>query len=287
MRTILAEGESLVTIVDGFDFTEGPVWHPVDGYLVFSDIPANRIYRWQSDVLGVVRDPSNKTNGNAFDLEGRLVSCEHVTSRVVRTELDGTITVLADRFDGAELNSPNDVIVDRAGDVYFTDPVFGRVEAPMGVVRPIPQPVRGVYRWESGGRLTRIIDDFDAPNGLCLSLDERHLFVNDTTFNHIRRFELADGVATGGEVWAVVDGEGPGSADGMKLDSAGNLYCTGPGGVFVFDPSGAPLGVIRVPEAVGNFTWGAEDLRTLYLCASTSVYAIRTLVPGLRAFSQA
>lgn len=275
----------LETIADGFLFTEGPVWHPVENFLTFSDIPASRTYRWDQSGLSVLRDPSNKSNGNTLDRAGRLISCEHTTSRVVRTQPDGTIDVLVDSYKGRELNSPNDVIVDRAGLIYFTDPVYGRELEQMGVVRPIPQPVRGVYRLtESTSELRLLVDDFDAPNGLCLSLDERHLFVNDTTFNHIRKFEIVDGELVGGDVWAVLEGEGEGSADGMKIDSAGSLFCTGPGGVFVFDPEGELVEVIEVPEAVGNLTWGGDDLRTLFLCASTSVYAVRVDVPGLPVF---
>lgn len=286
MHRILDEGATLQTLADGFLFTEGPVWHPVERYLLFSDIPASRTYRWETGrVPTVVRDPSNKTNGNAFDRSGALLSCEHVTSRLVRTESDGTQTVLADSYRGRELNSPNDVIVDRAGIIYFTDPVFGRELGTMGVVRPVPQPVRGVYRLdERSGELALLIDDFVAPNGLCLSLDERHLFVNDTEFDHVRRFELVDGEAVGGDVWAVAEGEGPGSVDGMKFDSEGNLFCTGPGGVFVWAPDGTELGLIEVPEAVGNFAWGGDDLRTLFLCASTTVFTVRVAVPGIPAF---
>lgn len=278
--------EPLRTVADGFMFTEGPVWHPVEAHLTFSDIPASKTFRWsEAGGLTRLRDPSNKANGNAYDRQGRLITCEHSTSRLVRTEADGTLTTLADRYDGRELNSPNDVIVARDGTVYFTDPLYGRTMDSVGLVRDPELGVQAVYRLDvESGELVQLIDDLDGPNGLCLSVDERHLFVNDSEHGHIRRFRLVDGRAVDGEVWAEPSGSGAGSVDGMKVDSADNLYCTGPGGVFVYDPGGHLVGVLEAPEGVGNFTWGDDDLRTLYLCASTSVYARRTTIPGLRAF---
>jgi gluconolactonase len=278
--------EDLVTLADGFQFTEGPVWHPTERHLTFSDIPASRMFRWNAaDGLQVLRDPSHKANGNAYDRQGRLITCEHATSRLTRTEPDGTVVVLADTFAGRELNSPNDVIVARDGTIYFTDPVYGRTMDAVGVLREVPQPARGVYRLiPESGRLTLLIWDCQGPNGLCLSGDERFLFVNDSDRGHIRRFQLDGEQVVADEVWAEPNGTGPGGVDGMKVDSLDNLYCTGPGGVFVYDPTGEALGVIHVPEGVGNFTWGGDDLRTLYLCATTSVYSCRTHVPGLPAF---
>jgi gluconolactonase len=282
LASVLGGDHALGVVQSGFMFTEGPVWHP-DGYLVFSDIPASTMYRWDADHgVQVFKRPSHKTNGNTLDRQGRLVSCQHLTSRVVRAEHDGTETVLADSFGGAELNSPNDVIVSSDGTVYFTDPDFGRVLDDMGAVRDVPQAVRGVYRFdEMTGVLTRIIDDCAEPNGLCLSLDERYLYVNDTARGHIRRFTVGETSEAGSVIWAHPEGTGAGSVDGMKFDSMGNLYCTGPGGVFVYDAEAVLLGVIAVPEAVGNFTWGGSDLRTMFFCASTTVYSCPVLVPGL------
>jgi gluconolactonase len=266
-------------LLEGLEFTEGPVWDASDSSVVFSDIPASTLYRWTAeDGLRVLLHPSNKTNGNARDGHGRLISCEHETSRLVRREADGTVAVLADSYGGRPLNSPNDVIVDSASRIYFTDPDFGRTEARMGRLRPVPQAVRGVYRLDSNGALQLLDAGLGAPNGLCLSLDERELFVNDTMTGRIHRIPLSAPDAS--EVWAEISGEGPGSADGMKLDSVGNLYCTGPGGIHVLDPDARHLGVIPVPEAVGNFTWFGAELRSLFICASTRVYVCDVVTPG-------
>ncbi|MCU1569442.1 MAG: gluconolactonase [Naasia sp.] len=289
-RAALAELVSpespLERIADGFLFTEGPVWHPSEGHLTFSDIPASIIYRWDEESgLRVWRENTGKANGNAYDASGRLISCEHATSRVVRHEPDGSVTVLAESFQGKELNSPNDVIVGRDGAVYFTDPVYGRTNPVVGLLRDPELEVRGVYRVVPGEEPELLIGDCEGPNGLCFSEDERRLFVNDSDRGVIRCFDW-DGVsARGGAVWAEPTGTGPGAVDGMKVDSLGNLYCTGPGGVFVYTPEAELLGVIEVPELVGNFVWGGADLRTLFLCASTSVYACRTAVAGIAAFS--
>jgi gluconolactonase len=285
LEDVIGENPTVHLLLDGFRFTEGPVWDPRESCFLFSDIPASTMYRWsEQDGLRVFRSPSNKTNGNTFDRSGRLISCEHTSSRVVRTEEDGTLTVLADRFDGAELNSPNDVIVDSSGRVYFTDPVFGRSLPDMGTERDIPQPKRGVYRIDVDGAIARVLELCEAPNGLCLSLDEQWLFVNDTATGLIHRFALQDGLPGAHQVWASPEGDRPGSVDGMKVDSAGNLYCTGPGGVFVYDGEGRELGVLAVPEVVGNFTWGGADLRTLFLCSSSTVYTCRVTTPGRALF---
>jgi len=269
----------VTALLEGFEFTEGPVWDPSDSSVVFSDIPASTLYRWtEAEGLTVLAHPSNKANGNTRDAQGRLLSCEHETSRLVRREVDGTVVVLADRYRSRPLNSPNDVVVDSVGTVYFSDPDFGRTEARMGSLRPVPQPVRGVYRLDPDGDLQLLVAELGQPNGLCLSLDERELFVNDTTTNRIHRFPLA--APETGAVWAEVTGEGPGSADGMKLDSVGNLYCTGPGGIHVLDPDARHLGIISVPEAVGNFTWFGAGLRSLFICASTRVYVCDVITPG-------
>ncbi len=272
----------------GFRFTEGPVWRARDGVLIFSDIPGDRLYSFdpRSDAVEIFRAPSNKTNGNCLDREGRLVSCEHATSRVVRQEPDGAMTALASHYGGLELNSPNDVIVDSSGRLYFTDPPYGRRQGEgalfgVGIPRPEQQPVRGVYRLDPrDDSIIRLVDDFEEPNGLCFAEDEAILFINDTAKMHIRRFEVQKGGVTGGEVWAVLEGDEPGVPDGMKVDAEGNLFCTGPGGLHVFAPDGRILGVIRVPEVTGNLNWGDSDRRTLYICATSSLYSCRTRIPG-------
>jgi len=273
-------------LATGFSFTEGPVWHPYEKWLVFSDIPESRMYRrLASGEIEPFRDPSHKANGNTLDRQGRLVTCEHATSRVTRVEPSGGVSVLATHHGDSELNSPNDVVVATGGAIYFTDPSFGRMEF-YGVPRRQELAFQGVYRIDgNGARLTLLADDFVQPNGLCFSLDESRLFINDTERGHIRVFGVeANGDLNGGAVWAVTEGSEPGSPDGMKIDSRGNLYCTGPGGIHVFDASGDLLGVIRTPEYCANFTFGDEDLRSLYIAASTSLYRLRVRVPGLRLF---
>jgi len=270
----------------GYLFTEGPLWHPHERFLLFTDIPGNCINRWSREQgVTTFRRPSQMANGLTYDRRGRLIACEHATSRVTRTEPGGAITVLASHFDRKALNSPNDVVVKRDGAIYFTDPPYGRVEF-YGVPRPQELTFQGVYRLEpDGGALTLLVDDFDRPNGLCFSPDERRLFVNDTNRGHIRVFDVGpNGTLTNGRVWAETQGEGKGVPDGMKIDSEGHLYCTGPGGIHVFDPEAACLGVIRVPEDTANFTWGDDDLRSLFIAASTSLYRVRVQVPGRPVF---
>jgi gluconolactonase len=285
----IVSNQPVVKRAGGFEFTEGPVWSP-SGTLVFSDIPASTLYEFDpaTDHVGRYRERSNKANGNTYDHQGRLITCEHATSRVVREEADGSLTVLAAEYAGAELNSPNDAVVDKAGRIFFTDPPYGRMDIPQGVPRPLPQPVRGVYGLRpDDGSITLLADDFDSPNGLCFAEDETVLFVNDSPRMHIRRFEVRDAMVAGGEVrlaggevWARLEGPGNGEPDGMKVDSEGNLFCCGPGGVHVFSPEGQCLGVVLVPEVVANFNWGDEDRRTLYMCANTGLYSCRVLVPG-------
>ena len=285
-RQVVGDDAPVEELANGFDFTEGAVWNHVDGYLIFSDMPGNVMRKWTAaDGIQVFRRPSNMANGNFYDLQGRLISCEHATSRVTRTEHDGSITVLASHYDGKELNSPNDVIVKSDGSIYFSDPSFGRMEY-YGVARAAELDVRGVYRLDpDSGDLTLLVDDFDQPNGLTFSLDERHLFINDTMRAHIRVFDVAaDGGLSNGRVWAELTGERDGLADGMKIDSEGNLYTAGPGGVQVFAPDATCLGVIYVPQGVANFTWGDADLRSLFINAGTSLYRTRVNVPGRELF---
>lgn len=267
--------EEIVTIGDGFEFTEGAVWNPVGNYLVFSDIAGNRMHRLDPpETISVYREPSNKANGNFYDPDLRLVTCEHATSRVVREEADGSVVPLLSHYDGLELNSPNDIVVCRDGRIIFTDPIFGRREY-FGIPREQPQPVCGVYTFTPGDdKAVRLSGDFDQPNGLCLSPDERLLYVNDTVRMHIRRFNFDRESVTDGAVFATVEGDGEGAPDGMKIDASGNVVCTGPGGLHFFTPAGVCLGVLRTPARVANFTWGGDGLRTLYLCAGSSLLSV-------------
>jgi len=286
-KSVVGDDVTLEQIGRGFLFTEGTVWHPYDQLLFFTDIPNSRIYEWsRKEGFTIFREQSNKANGLTFDRWGRLLACEHASSRVTRTEPDGTITVLASHFDTKELNSPNDIVVARDGAMYFTDPPYGRgTVLGVGVPRAQELDFQGVYRLDAAGGLRLLVDDFDRPNGLCFSMDERRLFINDSNRKHIRVFDVQpNGGLTGGRIWAETIGTDDGEPDGMKIDSEENLYCCGPGGVHVFDRAGQCLGVIQVPEHLGNFAFGDGDFRTLFIAASTSIYRIRVTVPGRPVF---
>jgi gluconolactonase len=279
--TGIAGDAEATKVQGGFQFLEGPVWDPGDQSLIFSDIPASLLYRLDADgKVAVYREQTSMANGNAWDRQGRLVTCEHVSSRVVREAADGTLEVLAASYGGQELNCPNDVVVTRDGRILFTDPTFGRI-GPFGGPREILQDAPAVYSLDPGtGELTRICLGFEQPNGLCLTEDERYLFVNDTSRRHIKRFDFGAGPLGEGEVWATVTGDGEGAPDGMKIDSAGHLWCTAPGGVQVFDADATCLGTVLVPEKTANFTWGGPDLKTLYFTAGTSLFSRPVNVPG-------
>ncbi|TWT05611.1 SMP-30/gluconolactonase/LRE family protein [Reyranella sp. CPCC 100927] len=279
--SVVGEDVLLEEIGSGFLFTEGPLWHPGGAYLLFSDIPGDHIRRWrQADGVQTFRQPSNMSNGLAWDRQGRLLACEHATSRVTRTESDGSITVLASHYDGKTLNSPNDIVAKSDGAIYFTDPTYGRMKY-FGRERACELTFQGVYRVDAEGKVTLLADDFAQPNGLCFSRDESRLFVNDTSRQHIRVFDVrADGTLADGRVWANTTGTGPGAPDGMKIDSAGNLYCCGPGGIHVFAPDATALGVIRAPQPAANFCFGGDDRRSLFITAGTSLYRTRVKIPG-------
>ena len=284
---VVDEGLELEQLAGDFQFTEGPIWHPREKHLTFSDIPANRMFRWsEAGGVAVFREPSNMTNGNTYDQQGRMLSCEHATSRVTRTEADGSVTVLASHYEGKELNSPNDIVVRNDGTVWFTDPTYGRADR-TGVVREPELDFRGVYRLHpDGGDLVLLAKDFDMPNGLAFTPDHRSLYVADTPRRHIRRFAVeANGSLSGGAIFAESRGDGPGAPDGLKTDSAGNVFCAGPGGVHVYHPAdGTCLGVIQTPAFCANFAWGGDDLRTFFLTSSTGLYRTRVKVPGIALF---
>ena len=278
----------------GFTFTEGPIWHPVDHYLLFSDMPADVRRRW--DQRGGVREvkrPSNKCNGMTYDQDMNLIVCEHATSSLVRERTDGQREVLASHFEGYELNSPNDVVVKSDGSIYFSDPWYGRMPV-YGVERPRQLGFQGVYRVPPGGGEPVLEVDrhmFDQPNGLCFSPDEHRLYVNDTVQALIRVFDVSTyGSLLNSRVFAsgIVSEREPGLPDGMKCNSRGNVWCTGPGGVWVYAPSGELIGKVRVPEMVANLAWGGPDFQTLYMCATHSVYSVKTKVgPRLEPYMRA
>jgi gluconolactonase len=270
-------------IATGFKFTEGPVWHPIGKYLLFSDMPGDVRRRWDA-AQGVleVRRPSNKCNGMTYDADLNLIVCEHATSLLVRERQDGRRESLASHFEGKELNSPNDVCLRSDGSIYFTDPWYGRMKG-FGVERPRQLGFQGVYRVTMEGDLQLLVerDLFEQPNGLCFSPDETRLYVNDSEQALIRVFAVAaDGSLSKGEVFAsgIRSDTQPGGPDGMKCDEAGHIWVTGPGGVWVYSPSGEVMGKLGVPEVVGNLAWGGENFRTLFLTASRSVYAVTTKV---------
>lgn len=288
---IVGASLELEQLATGFAFTEGPVWQPYDRYLIFSDIICNTLYRWrEGEGVSVFRRPSYLANGNTFDRQGRLLTCEHGTSRVSRQDHDGAVEVLASHYEGRQLNSPNDIVVKSDGAIYFTDPNPGRGPR-VGIPRPQELPFQGVYRLGTDGELTLLVDDLPKPNGLCFSLDEQRLFVNDSERGRIYAYDLRpDGLladtAIGSEerIWAELAGEGIGVADGMKFDRSGNLYCCGPGGIYLFDPKATCLGLIRMPEQTANLAWGDEDLGSLYITATTSLYRLRVRARGSKLF---
>lgn len=287
LEAIVRPEAVMEAISEGYKLTEGIIWNHVHDYLIFSDMAHGKVYKWtEAGGTSVIKTPSNITNGNFVDAEGRIVSCEHATSRVTRWEPDGrVITELASHYDGRELNSPNDLIVDTKGAIWFTDPTYGRTSPAAGVAREIPQPHKGVYRLDPDGTLTLAASDFEQPNGLCLEPGEGTLLVNDTPRDHIRRFTVeADGSLSGGEVIARLEGTEPGKADGLKVDEEGRIYCTGPGGVHVFEPSGALIGVIRTPDQCRNFCFGGADRADLFFATSSAIFRLRTKTRGVPIF---
>lgn len=271
----------------GFAFVEGPAWHPRARHLTFSDIAGDALYRWTpgGGPPTVFRRPSHKANGNTYDAEGRLLTCEHATSRVVRLEQDGTRTVLASHFGGRELNAPNDIIVTRDGTIWFTDPLAGRKPF-FGIERAPELAFQGVWKIAPGAPGPEpVARDYELPNGLCTDPDETALYVNDTARRHIRRYDLGPGgTISGGAVFAELTGDGAGVADGMKCDTEGRVWCTGPGGVHVFSADGVSLGVFRIPEKTANFTWMGDDRRTLVTTSSTSLYTFGVNATGHHLF---
>jgi sugar lactone lactonase YvrE len=304
----------LEKIAGGFQFTEGPLWDAREGCFYFSDILGNRINRWSPRAgVSVLREPSGMSNGLTFNPEGRLCACEHGNRRVSATLADGSVVTLADRFeDGGtaswppgtrakrgcgqrrgpgpgRLNSPNDLVFRSDGILYFTDPPYG-LTSPYGPEgQQAELDFNGVFRLTPDGTLTLMSHAFDRPNGLAFSPDEKTLYIADTPRQHVRAFQVApNGDLDGGEVFAELWGEGGGRPDGMKVDTRGNLWCTGPGGVWVFSPDGTHLGTLRIPERqTANVAWGqsghdpAEPWNWLYTTSHVSLYRLRVNVPGI------
>ena len=265
----------------GCRWAEGPVYVPAGRYLLWSDIPNDRILRWDETTgsVGVFRQPAGYANGGTLDGAGRLVTCEHGNRRVTRTEHDGSVTVIADRYQGKRFNSPNDVVVRSDGSIWFTDPSYGidsdyeghRADSEIGGCH--------VYRVDPGTGAVRVVaDDFVRPNGLAFSLDERRLYISDSRVNHLRVFDVADdGALSGGEVFATCT---VGVFDGFRLDQAGRIWVGAGDGVHCYDPDGILIGKLRVPETVANVVFGGQRRNHLFICATTSLYAILLSVTG-------
>ncbi|MGQ0565343.1 MAG: SMP-30/gluconolactonase/LRE family protein [Gemmobacter sp.] len=263
-------------IASGFDWVEGPVWFGDMGCLLFSDIPNDRILRWTEEGITTFRTPSHYANGHTRDRQGRLVSCEHGTRRVTRTEWDGSVTVIADAHAGHRLNSPNDVVVAQDGGIWFSDPHYGIMTDYEGSRAEQEQPCH-VYRVDPVGTIEAMITDMHCPNGLCFSPDERLLYVADTGRmsmpdpQHIRVYDMVDGRPVNGRHFHSV---APGCADGMRVDSDGNLWSSARDGVHCIAPDGTLLGKILVPEGVSNLCFGGRAKHRLFITATTSVYSV-------------
>ena len=290
LHTLVGEHEPVRQIGTGYTFTEGPLWHPTQGHLIFSDMPADvrRRYTPESGRVEEILKPSNKGNGMTYDAELNLLVCEHSTSSVARFRPDGSREVLASHFEGRELNSPNDIVVGKDGSIYFTDPTYGRMEH-FGVPRQTQLGFQGVYRLPPDhrpGDEAQLVSDrymFTQPNGLCFSPCERWMWVNDTEQANIRMFDVApDGALINGRIFAsgIIEDRREGVPDGMKSDVDGNIYVTAPGGLWVYSFDGIKLGEIAIPEKAANLHWGGPDWSTLYVCATTSVYSVQTKTRG-------
>ncbi len=264
----IAYGSKIETIASGHVFTEGPI-ETMDGSLLFSDIPANKVYRLREEKLTVFREDSRGANGNHMDADGRILTCEHGSRQVTRSKNDGSVEVLAREFEGKRLNSPNDLTIRKGGAIYFTDPPYG--------IRPEQAELgfNGVFMIKSR-KLTLLAKDFDRPNGLVFNPSETLLFVADTSKNHIRRFQVEpDGTLKGGEEWARTP-----SPDGLCMDRKGQVWCASADGVNVISPSGQILQVIPFPQTPSNVAF-SRDGKTLFVTARTAVYKVKVTVLGI------
>lgn len=290
LDSLIDPGASLTFLGGGYQFTEGPVWNAGEGAFYFSDIPGDARWRWsQERGLEVDLRPTFKGNGMAYDLDGNLLVCEQVSSCLVRFRPGGQRELVAFHYRGKYLNSPNDVVTRAAdGSIYFTDPDYGRWNDWIGQERSKELGFRGLYRVpRDGGEPVLLVDEdeFDEPNGLCFSPDENLLYVNDSARTHVKVFDVApDGSLGNSRILHEGIGTGvprEGNVDGMECDELGNVWVTGPGGVWVLTPAGEHLGVVATPEVCGSLAFGGDDLRTLFLTTSTSVHVTRTLVAGV------
>ena len=279
---IVDENQQIEELASGFGGdtgpAEGPLWWHEEGHLIFSDIGNNRRMKWSSrEGCSLFYEPTNEANGLTRDRQGRLIACEHLARRVTRWEHDGSLTVVANNYKSRRLNRPNDVVVKSDGSIYFTDPGLGRIESELDFC--------GVYRVSPDlGSIHVLVWDFVVPNGLAFSPDERILYVNDSRRGHIRAFDVEESgllaMATD-RVFATLEGDRIGVPDGMKVDVEGNVYCTGPGGIWIFDRDGAHLGTIATGAQTTNVAWGDDDWQTLYFTTWSTLGRIRMNIPGI------
>ncbi len=288
-RGFVLPNAPLTRLAEGFRWLEGPVWFGDMQTLLFSDLPNDRVMRWsERGGVEVFREPSDFANGHYRDRQGRLVSCSHRGRCITRTEHDGTVTVLADRFQGKRLNSPNDIVVKSDGTIWFTDPHYG-IQTDYEGGKQQPELPPSVYRFDpAGGELTLVADDFEGPNGLCFSPDEGLLYIAETgrlsdarPTRLIRVFDVSgDGAClSGGRPFHSVH---PGFADGFRCDGHGNIWSSAADGVHCIDPAGNLLGKVLVPSLVSNLTFGGRNRSRLFLCASHTLYAIFLNVRGVQ-----
>lgn len=281
----LVADPTVEVVATGFTYTEGPAWQPAEQRLLFHDIVGDTRYGWtREEGLTVVQQPTRQSNGMAIDPEGRLLVCEQTQNRVVRHERDGGKTVLASEYEGKELNSPNDLALRRNGDVFFSDPAYGRIPV-YGEDRPQQLDFQGVYRVRAeDGQLELVAKDQMQPNGLCFSPDERRFYVNDCELGDVWVYDVdAAGTIGAGRIFrqragvpcpwedCINDTLPSGYVDGMKCDERGNVYVTSLGGVLVLSPEGEELGLIELDEDVANFTWGGPENRDLFVCCRSFV----------------
>lgn len=286
---LIAPSEELHHLADGCGWAEGPVYVASSRTLYWSDIPADRVMRYDESVgeVALHEHPANHANGHTLDRDGVIVACEHGTRSVVRWWPDGRREVIADRFDGKRFNSPNDVVVSSDGSVWFTDPTYGIDSDEEGHAADSEIGGNFVYRVAPDRTIRAVVTDMVQPNGLAFSLDERTLYVADTGATHvadgprhIRRFDVdpaAGEVVGGGEVWATCP---QGLFDGFRLDADGRIWTSAEQGVHCYLPDGTLLGTIRLPEVCANVEWGGPGLRTLYMTANSSLYSLRLAVSG-------
>lgn len=295
LDAIVPAGAKIEKLAGGFAFTEGPIWSK-DGYLLFSDIPRNEQHKWTPDgKVTLFRKPSGYdlndapegafigSNGMTRDHQGRLVICEHGNHRVTRMEADGTLTVLASHWEGKRLNSPNDIVQKSNGHFYFTDPPYGLVKQDEDPKKELN--FNGVFRI-SNGNLKLLYKGIARPNGLAFSPDEKYFYLNNSEpHNKIcLRFEVGEDGTLANEklFFDLTKDSSDGVPDGMKIDRVGNVYSTGPSGVWIFTPEGKHLGTIKPPEVPANLHWGDADAKTLYITARTGLYRIRLNIAGIR-----